>query len=243
VRVSLSERGIRAIVLDIEGTTTPLSFVYDVLFPYVRAHLAEHLNTNGRAGATADALAALREEWQRDRLSNLAMPEWTSDGPASARPYVEWLMDRDRKSFGLKLLQGEIWRIGYEEGRLRGEVFPDVAPALERWTTAGVLVAIYSSGSILAQQLLFGHTAAGDLRRFLSQYFDTRTGPKTEADSYRAIARALTVGEGEVLFASDARRELEAAAAAGCQAVQCDRPGNRSPIDWDPAIKTFDELR
>jgi len=242
VSVSLSRRGIRAIVLDIEGTTTPMSFVYDVLFPYVRAHVREHLDSHGSAGPTAEALSSLREEFVRDRASGQAPPGWDGDQPASATPYVEWLMDRDRKSFGLKLLQGEIWRRGYADGSLKGDVFPDVPPALTRRTDAGLRVAIYSSGSVLAQSLLFGHTAAGDLTRFLSACFDTATGPKTAADSYRAIARALGVAEGEVLFASDASGELAAAASAGCQTVQCDRPGNRTAAEWDPTITSFDEI-
>jgi enolase-phosphatase E1 len=243
VRFDLAEHGITAIVLDIEGTTTPIAFVYEVLFPFARGHLREFLNEAAETREVRDALRTLRQEWDRDRESGEKPPEWTGDLPIAAAAYVEWLMDRDRKSAGLKLLQGELWRNGYHDGILKGEVFHDVRPALERWRGAGVDVAIYSSGSVLAQKLLFGTTADGDLTRFIAAFFDTAVGPKTLADSYGRIAEALRRPPAHILFLSDTAAELAAAAAAGCHVLLCVRPGNRMHAVAGPqTIDSFDEI-
>ena len=157
--------------------------------------------------------------------------------------YVESLMDRDRKSPGLKLLQGLIWEDGYRAGVLKGEVFADVPPALQRWRDAGVDVAIYSSGSELAQQLIFGSTADGDLTRFISRFFDTAVGAKNAPASYRRIAAELGRAPHRLLFISDVTSELDAAAAAGCAVALCVRPGNRPQPDHAyPTISSFDEI-
>jgi enolase-phosphatase E1 len=158
--------------------------------------------------------------------------------------YVEWAMDRDRKSTALKELQGLIWADGYSRGELKGEVFPDVAPALARWRARGLDVAIFSSGSVLAQQLLFGHSNAGDLTSLIRWHFDTTTGPKTSAESYRRIADTIGVSVGEALFISDAIPELDAASAAGMQTRLAGRPGNRDVPSSTPytRIRTFDEV-
>ena len=152
--------------------------------------------------------------------------------------YVDWLMDRDRKSPGLKLLQGLIWERGYQAGELRGEVYPDVAPAIRRWRDAGIVVAIYSSGSELAQRLLFESTPAGDLTPLLSGFFDTAVGAKTSVDSYTHIAQRLGEPPNACLFISDVTSELNAARAAGFATVLSLRPGNVRQPDaaaW-PAI-------
>ena len=206
----------KGILLDIEGTTTPISFVYDILFPFARAHAHEHLGD--------EELRSLRIEHDADAAKGLTPPPWTS-GPIH---YVYWLMDHDRKSTALKSLQGKVWREGYRRGALRGEVFPDVPPALERWRDAGIDVRIYSSGSVLAQQLLFSTTSAGDLTGFLKGYFDTTTGPKTDPSSYAAIAAAFGLPASDILFISDVTRELDAATAAGMQVVFSLRPGNHT---------------
>jgi enolase-phosphatase E1 len=152
-------------------------------------------------------------------------------------------MDRDRKSTGLKSLQGKIWEEGYRAGDLRGEVYPDVPPALERWRREGVDVAIFSSGSVQAQRSLFGSTAAGDLTRFIRDYFDTTTGPKTAPMSYARIAAALERSPSEVLFVSDITAELDAALTAGMQTALCVRePGTAAPAGAHPVIRTFDGL-
>ena len=160
----------------------------------------------------------------------------------SLTAYVDWLMDRDRKSPGLKSLQGKIWQAGYESGELKGQVYPDVPPALARWQALNRRVCIFSSGSILAQKLLFAHTTVGDLTPFISAYFDTTMGAKTEADSYREIAAVLALGPQEIMFLSDVEAELDAAQAAGLQPVLCVRDAPRPVAHGNRVIHTFDEL-
>ena len=150
-------------------------------------------------------------------------------------------MERDRKSTGLKSLQGKIWEEGYRSGELESEVYPDVLPALERWTREGTQVAIFSSGSIQAQQSLFSHTRAGDLTRFICAYFDTTTGPKTAPESYARIATSLQRLPSEILFLSDVAAELDAARDAGMRTALCARePGSAPPSGTHPVIHTFD---
>jgi enolase-phosphatase E1 len=204
----------KGILLDIEGTTTPITFVYDVLFPYARAHAHEFLDD--------EAQRALKYEFDADVARGLAPPPWS----ASGLTYVHWLMDQDRKSTALKTLQGKIWQEGYRRGELQGEVFDDVPVALKKWTDAGIDVRIYSSGGILAQKLLFSTTHFGDLTRFLKGYFDTTTGPKAEPSSYSTIAAAFGVPQSEILFISDVTRELDAAIATGFQVLLSVRLGN-----------------
>jgi enolase-phosphatase E1 len=152
-------------------------------------------------------------------------------------------MDRDRKSTGLKSLQGKIWEEGYRAGDLRGEVYPDVPPALERWRRQGTDIAIFSSGSVQAQRSLFGHTTAGDLTRFIRSYFDTTTGPKTAPESYLQIAAALDRPPSEVLFLSDVGAELDAASAAGMETALCVRtPSSGVSTSAHPIIHGFDQL-
>lgn len=221
----------RGILLDIEGTTTPITFVYDVLFPFARAHTSEHLGE--------EDVRALRREYEDDIKDGTTPPAW-SDVPVA---YVHWLMDRDRKSTALKNLQGKIWLDGYQRGELHGEVFADVPPALARWREQGIDVRIYSSGSILAQRLLFSSTKAGDLTKLLNGYFDTTTGPKVESQSYSAIAQAFACEAREILFVSDMVRELDAAAAAGMQTALCVRPGNHlQPSGNHRIIPSFEEI-
>lgn len=207
---------LRAVILDIEGTTTPIAFVYQVLFPYARAKLRVFLE-----GHAADPdIRSLVERLRRERAAD-------PDAPSPVAQYVEWAMDRDRKSTALKELQGIIWAGGYERGEIKGDVFPDVAPALARWRARGLDVAIFSSGSVLAQRLLFAHSNAGNLTPLIRWYFDTTTGPKTSPESYRRIAETIGISPGAVLFISDAIPELEAAFAAGMQTRLAVRPGNR----------------
>ena len=222
--------GIGAILLDIEGTTTPIAFVTQVLFPHARRHLRSHLERHRRSPAYETLFAAFREEHASEPLQGEGLPPWI-DEPESGRlaavaAYAEWLMDRDRKSPALKELQGRIWEDGYRRGDLVGEVFPDVPGALRRWQERQLPVGIFSSGSVLAQRLLFGHSSAGDLTAFLRWYFDTRVGAKIEPDSYRTIARAIGLPAHAILFVSDVTRELTAARAAGMQVRLSIRPGN-----------------
>jgi len=221
----------KGILLDIEGTTTPISFVYDVLFPYARAHVSENLG--------AEDIADLRLSYETDLRNGFSPPAW-SDAPVD---YVHWLMDQDRKSTALKNLQGKIWLTGYQQGAIHGEVFKDVPVTLERWHEAGIDVRIYSSGSKLAQRLLFSTTNYGDLTKFLNGYFDTTTGPKIEAVSYALIARAFGCNPGEILFVSDVVRELDAARSAGMQTALCIRPGNHPQTPGTHrTISSFEEI-
>ncbi len=206
---ALRAAGIRVVLLDIEGTTTPIAFVHDVLFPYARARIPQYLaDAPANDAEIAEILSGLRDEHARDVGRG-------ENPPAPPTAYALWLMDRDRKSGPLKTLQGKIWQHGYANGELKGEVYPDVPPALEEWTVAGVRVGIFSSGSVLAQKLLFSTTPAGDLTRFLTWHFDTAVGPKQQPDSYRAIARTMGVPPNEILFISDSEPELTAARYAG----------------------------
>jgi enolase-phosphatase E1 len=201
------------ILLDIEGTTTPVDFVVRVLFPDARARVLSFLESHAQDCEVARDLAVLREEQARDVAEGKGPPAWDGSTTAAAA-YARWLMDRDRKTTALKSLQGRTWAEGYAAGRLRGQVYDDVPPALSRWTATGRRVAIFSSGSVLAQKLLFGHSDHGDLTPFLSGYFDTTTGAKVEAESYRRIAKALGTPPSAGLFVSDAVAELDAARAA-----------------------------
>ena len=185
-------------LLDIEGTTTPITFVSDTLFPYARRHLREHLARHLDSPEYAALLDQLRESHAADAATAEPPPPWSDAADArldSVASYVEWLMDRDRKLTPLKELQGRIWEEGYRRGELVGEVFADVAPALARWTADNVRVAIFSSGSVLGQQLLFAHSSAGDLSGFISEYFDTTTGSKSDTTSYTRIATAMQVAK------------------------------------------------
>jgi len=216
---------IRAILLDIEGTTTPIAFVKDVLFPFARRNAAAFLAAHRHDPEVQADLALLAKE----RAAEKEPGDFAPPPPAASSdplPYLFWLMDRDRKSTALKALQGRIWRDGYESGALVSEVYADVVPALTRFRDAGIEVAIYSSGSVLAQRLLFAHTntSAGDLRPLISAWFDTTTGGKKEAASYARIASELGLEPQRVLFVSDVAEELDAAKQAGMEVALCVRP-------------------
>jgi enolase-phosphatase E1 len=241
VTESLSSGGIRGILLDIEGTTTPIAFVHDVLFTYARQHVKDYLVQH--ANAVTNDVALLREEHARDTSSGAQPPSLTND-PASIAGYVHWLIDRDRKSTGLKSLQGKIWREGYTSGALKAQVFDDVRPAFERWHKAGLRISIFSSGSALAQQLLFAHTEDGDLTAFISDYFDTNVGAKADAESYRRIAHKMNLPPQEILFISDVVTELDGANAAGMKTRLSIRPGNQPQPNADrfEIIETLEQV-
>jgi enolase-phosphatase E1 len=221
----------RGILLDIEGTTTPIVFVYDVLFPYARRRLEIY--------AQGADLEDLRREYEQEVPAGNHPPEWSND-PV---PYLHWLMDQDRKSTALKRIQGEIWLDGFQNGALHGEVFDDVPPAFERWHTNGIDLRIFSSGSILAQRLLFSTTTYGDLTRYLNGYYDTTTGAKNDPGSYTIIAAEFGIPPADTLFISDAVRELDAARAAGMRTVLSVRPGNApQPPHNHAAVTSFQSL-
>ena len=236
-----------AILLDIEGTTTPIAFVETVLFPYARTHLSSHLYRHSASPEYDTLLSRLREEQTACAQAGEPAPSWT-DGRHSARvasavSFVEWLMDRDRKSTPLKDLQGRIWEEGYRRGEIVGQVFDDVSGALQRWNEQRIRVGIFSSGSVLAQQLLFRHSCAGDLTPFLSWYFDTTVGPKSARDSYSRIAETIGAAPETVLFVSDVARELDAAVSAGMHVRLSMRPGNKpSPEHGYRTISSLEDL-
>ncbi len=238
---------VREILLDIEGTLTPIAFVHEVLFPYAYSRVGDYLSLHFGDPETKADITRLRQEHAIDMDHDLKPPmlidESTHDQIESIVSYVHWLIERDRKSTGLKSLQGKIWRQGYTDGTLKPPVFADVAPALVRWRDAGLKICIFSSGSVVAQQLLFAHTELGDLTHLIDRYFDTTTGLKTSTDSYRKIAAALRRAEEEVLFISDLVAELDAASAAGMQTLLCIRPGNPAQVaGWHQVIRNFDGI-
>ena len=230
--------GPQAIVLDVEGTTTPVSFVYETLFPHARAQLSAFVRE--RWDVLGDDVAQVVVD--RASEADDAPSVGATPSPGEVVAFLEWLMDRDRKATGLKAIQGKLWEAGYREGVLEGEVFADVPEALRRWRAEGRRVAIYSSGSVLAQRLLFGHSTAGDLTPWIEAHFDTTTGPKREAASYAAIARSLGVSPSEVLFVSDVVAELDAAQAAGLQTLLRVEPGAAAQETEHPVVTSFDEV-
>jgi enolase-phosphatase E1 len=238
---------IRAILLDIEGTTTPIDFVFKTLFPYARLRLGQFLREHeGKSEVRAD-IEALRAQHRADSGAHLNPPAWVNASASlalkSATAYGLWLMDRDSKCSALKTLQGKIWREGYAKGELRGEVYPDVPSAFARWSTQGKVIAIFSSGSVLAQKLLFSSIAGGDLTPFLRAYFDTTTGPKNAPESYRKIAETLGVAAPSILFISDVAKELEAAREAGLQTALCVRTGPSPAIaSGHSIVHSFEEI-
>ena len=232
-------------LLDIEGTTSPLSLVHGQLFPYAREHLVGFL---AQHASDPDVRADLSDLAQENLLETAPhFPPFSGEAAVEAAiSYLHWLMEHDRKSTALKSIQGKIWKAGYESGQLVGTVFPDVPQAFRRWTGRDnpARIAIYSSGSIEAQQLIFRHSSAGDLTPYISAWFDTRTGPKTSSESYRAIADAMSLTPGQILFVSDLPRELDAAGEAGCPVRLSKRVGNapiNSPSHY-PAIHSFEEI-
>jgi enolase-phosphatase E1 len=234
---TLAGHSVRAILLDIEGTTTPLSFVHDVLFPYARARLAPFIRQSWRTGVLQNTVNELAVEHAADVAAGERPPGWhtstSEDSIASAAAYCAWLMDRDRKSPALKQLQGLIWDRGYDAGELHGVVYSDVLPAFRRWRDEGRAIAIYSSGSELAQRRLFATTEFGDLTPFISRFFDTSIGGKSDPASYARIAAALGQAPGDVCFISDVTRELAAARSAGLEVCLSIRPGNTPQADAD----------
>jgi enolase-phosphatase E1 len=248
VSVSLTAAGVGVVLLDIEGTTTPIEFVHEKLFSYARDRVRDFLQSAAADPDVDASLRGLRGEHRADAAGGHSPPEWRDVPPdaqlASAAAYVQWLIDRDRKSRWLKELQGRIWYEGYRTGALQGEVYPDVPGALARWSAAGVGAGIFSSGSVLAQKLLFAHSNVGDLTPFLRWHFDTAVGPKGEAASYRRIAEEISEPPGRILFVSDVTTELDAARAAAFQTLLCVRPGASPPATGHgyASVGNFDEI-
>lgn len=219
-----------AIVTDIEGTTSSLSFVKDVLFPYARKRLSAFVAAHGHE----PAVRTLLDDANREAGDGL-------DDAGVVAQLGRWI-DEDRKVTPLKALQGLIWEAGYRNGDFQGHVYADAAARLRAWHDCGVRLYVYSSGSVYAQKLLFGHSEAGDLTPLFSGYYDTRIGGKREAASYRAIVADIGLPAGEILFLSDIAAELDAARAAGLQTIQLVRDG---PLDRNAPhrqVRDFDAI-
>ncbi|KAE8703264.1 putative bifunctional methylthioribulose-1-phosphate dehydratase/enolase-phosphatase E1 [Hibiscus syriacus] len=239
----------RCIVLDIEGTTTPISFVTDILFPYARNNVGRHLSATYTSAETQDDIKLLCSQVEDDLKQGVigAVPIPSDDAGkeeviAALVANVEAMIKADRKITALKQLQGHIWRTGFENNQLQGIVFDDVPEALEKWHASGVKAYIYSSGSRLAQRLLFGNTKFGDLRKYLSGYFDTAVGKKREKQSYVEITETLGVDKpSEILFLTDIYQEAIAAKAAGLEAIISVRPGN-GPLPENHGFKTINSF-
>jgi enolase-phosphatase E1 len=221
---------IRAIVTDIEGTTTSLSFVHDVLFPYAANRLASFVVDHSAESAVRSILEQVRSE-----LGDSGAPL-----PVLIDKLQAWAAE-DRKIGPLKTLQGLIWEAGYRNGDFKGHVYPDAVASLRLWREQGLRLYVYSSGSIQAQKLLFGHSELGDLTPLFTGYFDTATGPKREKDSYHRIVEAINLPASVVLFLSDVAEELDAAAAAGLRTTQLVRPGTQA-ARRHPVAHDFNEV-
>lgn len=195
---------IKAILTDIEGTTSAVSFVFDVLFPYAAQHLPQFIRQHAQLPEVAAQLDAARQDSQ----------EPAADVERVIEILLSWLAE-DRKATPLKALQGMVWKQGYEAAQLKGHVYPDAVAALTRWHEQGYELCVYSSGSIQAQKLIFGCSDAGDLSGLFSGYFDTTSGHKRETQSYVRIAQAMGHAAEHILFLSDIVEELDAARAAG----------------------------
>lgn len=217
---------VRAVLTDIEGTTTSLAFVKEELFPYARQHLPDYVRSH--AAEIATIAPEMRAAAGADALST----QETID------IFLRW-MDEDRKVTPLKRLQGMIWRSGYESGQLRAHVYPDAVKALRKWDAGGMKLYVYSSGSVDAQRLLFAHTSHGDLTQLFSGYFDTTIGSKLEARSYREIAQSLSLAAREVVFISDHAGETRAAAAAGMPTVLMAREQGSGTA---PTARSFEDI-
>ncbi len=236
---------VRAIVTDIEGTTSSLAFVRDVLFPYASARLADFVRRRGEEPEVRAVLDEARAAATGDDAAGPRTGERLDDAELVAT-LQRWIVE-DRKVAPLKSLQGLLWEEGYARRHLQGHVHDDAARALDRWHREGIALYVYSSGSERAQRLLFGHAAQGDLTSLFAGYFDTRVGPKRDVASYmtisEAIRRQVSCAPGDVLFLSDVREELDAARAAGMQTCCLRRPGEPAdPVGEHAAVATFDEL-
>lgn len=233
---------IEAILLDIEGTTTPIDFVHKTLFPYARERMFDFVEEH--FGALHTEIEALHDEYQQDLANGNGPPQFDDKSPEAVASYLRFLIDADRKSTPLKSIQGKIWQAGYEAGDLKSIMFEDVPRAFDRWYEKGIIIAIYSSGSVLAQKLIFKYSNYGDLTRYISNYFDTAVGHKRNVESYRKISSTTSFPQVEnFLFISDIVEELDAAREAGFQTLLAVRDGNADVGDAaHQKIYNFDNI-
>lgn len=214
---------IKCVLTDIEGTTTSVSFVYDVLFPYFRDQIQEsrELSTN----LLYPIVQATKEQAAKEGIQ--------INGIDDCLDLLKTWSIEDRKFAPLKTLQGYIWKKGYEDGRIKGHIYEDVVDAFDEWDADGITIAVYSSGSVQAQKLIFGYSEHGDLTPYFSHYFDTKMGGKKEMRSYENIAQELNLEPYEILFLSDTPEELRAAREAGMEVIQLVREGTKPSSHFD----------
>lgn len=224
--------GVQWILTDIEGTTTEVSFVYDILFPYFRAHMDQWKTVD--SDPMNEVLEQTRVLVLEEQSINLTSKE------ALFEQLRQW-SNEDRKVTPLKTFQGMVWEQGFKSGAIKGHVYTDVKPALEQWTLMGIKLAVFSSGSIAAQKQLFGFSIEGDLTPYFSAFFDTTTGMKRDEQTYQLIVEQLQAPANSVLFLSDIHQELEAAHAAGLRTLQLVRPGTEA--NWSWCVADFSEIQ
>ncbi|XP_075785589.1 enolase-phosphatase E1 isoform X1 [Pelodiscus sinensis] len=246
---------VAAVLLDIEGTTTPISYVQDTLFPYIKHNVKEYLRAHWEEEECQQDVSLLRKQAEEDSSLDgiVPIPLETGNGEDEVEQVIQavvdnvhWQMSHDRKTTALKQLQGHIWRAAYTTGRMKGEVFEDVVPAIKKWKEAGMKVYIYSSGSVEAQKLLFGYSTEGDILELFDGHFDTKIGHKVESESYRRIATSLGYSTNNILFLTDVTREASAAEEADMHVAVVVRPGNAGLTDDEKSyyslITSFSEL-
>jgi enolase-phosphatase E1 len=222
---------IRAIVTDIEGTTSSISFVHDVLFPYAREHMTEFIRVNAEDPRIMAHINDVRAEVGE-----------ALDLEAVIAQLIQWI-DEDKKITPLKALQGLIWEKGFRAGDFHGHIYTDAYEQLKKWHADGIDLYVYSSGSVYAQKLLFGHTEYGDLNDLFKGNFDTTTGGKKDPDSYHAIIHELDLAPKEVLFLSDVKEELDAAAQAGLHTVWLVREATPDPLAKHTQVTNFYDIK
>ena len=237
----------RCVLLDIEGTISDIRFVYDVMFPYAKQNMDRFLFENWESLAVQGAIGTVARDAGIASIQDWLGPKWQSvDSSAISKlsEHCQQLMSHDSKATGLKLLQGMVWQFGFESGALRAELFADVLPALEEWKASGLDLRIYSSGSVLAQQMFFKYTVLGDLTDLFSAYYDTTIGNKRNVSSYERIATESQFEPSDIVFVTDVHAEVMAASQAGMQVVASVRPNNLSlPAEFTGlAITSFSQL-
>jgi enolase-phosphatase E1 len=221
---------IKAIITDIEGTTSSLAFVKDVLFPYARANLADYVRSNSGQESVKKIMAATCQEIGTELDTEQVISQ-----------LIQWI-DEDKKVTPLKSLQGLIWEAGYQQGDFKGHIYPDAVENLKKWKAKGLDLYVYSSGSVQAQKLLFAHTDYGDLTPLFSGYFDTQIGGKKEPQSYSNIAKKIDIPPEHLLFLSDIKDELDAAKTAGYQTVWLVREGGIEAKADHLQVSSFDQI-
>lgn len=221
------------ILMDVEGTTTSISFVHDVLFPYSLERIKNYINQNFRSQSVQEILLETLETIEKEEGKIL-------NHQGLIDKLIEWVKI-DRKHPALKKLQGLIWKEGYQSGDLKGHVYEDVPAALKRWKESGLNLGIYSSGSVEAQKVLFGYSIYGDLNSYFSNNFDTSVGHKRDPQSYRNILTELKLNAEDVLFLSDIAEELDAAKDTGIQTLQLVRIGD-VPKSNHEQVRSFSEI-